>query len=130
MPRSVAQEQRYFTGLLEDAVELHPTLDMAFIISTKYPCSAITSGKNVTFEEYQAFSQLAQTIAQYGKPFDTDWTAMKLPNENECWPISIIVQGDIVMGAVAKPQTLLSSMPFALGYRKKICPWQSTAVPS
>jgi len=113
------REQRYYSGLLQEAVELHPTLDIAFVISTKCPYSAITSSENVTFEEYQAFAQLAKNIAEYRKPFRTDWTAMIIPNESECWIGSVIVLDDIVLGAVVKPPTLLSSMPFALDNEKK-----------
>lgn len=113
------QEQRHYTELLQEAVELHPTLDMAFIISTEYPCSATMSSKNVSFEEYQAFTQLAQNIAEYRKPFDTDWTAMKIPNGNECLLCSVIVLDDVVLGVMVKPQTLLSSMPFASDTEKK-----------
>ncbi|TGE39219.1 hypothetical protein E4K67_07110 [Desulfosporosinus fructosivorans] len=112
------REQQYYSELLQEAVALHPTLDIAFIISTKYPYSAITSSENVTFEEYQAFVQLAKNIAQYRKPFATEWIALPI-TDSECVLGSVIMLDDIVLGAVVKPQTLLSSMPFALDTEKK-----------
>lgn len=113
------QEQQYYSGLLNEAMELHPTLDMAFVISTNYPYVVTSSSKNVTFEEHQAFTELAKEIAGYRKPFDTDWTAMFAPAENECWLGSIIVLDNVVLGIMVKPQTLLSAMPFALDTKKK-----------
>lgn len=113
------REQQYYSGLLQESVDFHPTLDMAFIISTKYPSSASTSSENVSFEEHQAFTELAKNIAKYHKPFNTDWTAMKIPDENECCLCSVIVLDNIVLGIIVKPQTLLSSMPFALDTEKK-----------
>lgn len=111
--------QRYYDMFLREAVNLYPVLDMAFIISTEYPHSITIAGENVTFEDYQEFALLAQKIAEFRKPFETDWTAMKIPDESECCLCSVIVQDDIVLGVVVKPQTLLSSMPFASDTEKK-----------
>jgi two-component system sensor histidine kinase YesM len=113
------QERRYYSELLQGAVELHPTLDMAFVISTKYPYTVTSTSKNVTFEEYQTFDELAKSVAEYRKPFNTDWTAMPVPGRNECWLISAIVRDDVVLGIIVKPQTLLSAAPFALDTKKK-----------
>lgn len=112
------REQQYYSGLLQEAVKLHPSLDIAFVISTKCPYSAIISSENVTFEEYQSFVQLAKNIAEYRKPFPTEWIAMPM-TDSQCVLGSVIVLDDIVLGAVVKPQTLLSSMPFALDTEKK-----------
>lgn len=94
------QERQYYSGLIKDASELHPTLDMAFIISPKYSQVITSSSKNVTFEEHQAFSKLAKDIAQYHKPIDTEWTAMFVPSKNECWLCSIIVLDNVVLGVM------------------------------
>lgn len=113
------KEHQYYATILREAAKLHPTLDMAFITSTKYPNVITSSGENVTLEEHQAFAELAQILADFRKPFKTEWIVMPVPGEKECCLGTVIVQDDIVMGAFVKPQTLLSSMPFALETDKK-----------
>lgn len=118
-PSMQQQERLNYTELLQNEIQLNPALDMAFVISTKFPCSVITASEHVSFEEYQSFTNLANEIAQYSKPFYGEWIVMKVPDLDECWFVSVVMQDDIAMGIVVRPQTLLSSMPFALDTDKK-----------
>lgn len=108
------ENQTYYNNLFKSALELHPTIDMVFAISTKYPYNIILSSKNVTYDEHQNFANLANGLAEYQKSFDTDWIAIHAPNETECWLSSVIVLDDVVFGIMAKPQTILSTMPFSM----------------
>lgn len=112
------EEQNYFTALIKNAENLYPALDTAFIISTKYSSSTIISNKNISIDEYQEFSQLATMISKYHQTNSYDWTALRIPNETSCCLCSFIALDDTVLGIVVKPQTLLSSMPFALDHTK------------
>lgn len=106
--------QTYYNNLFKSALELHPTIDMAFAISTKYPYDVIISSDNITYDEHQSFADLAKGLAEYKKSFDTDWIAIHSPDETECWLCSVIVMDDVVLGIMSKPQTILSTMPFSM----------------
>ena len=111
-PAAREMERKYFDDLLAEAVELYPAMDMAFVISTQSQVSVTASGKNVSFEEHEAFMELANKFAGFKKPFDTDWTAKCTPDNIYCI-CSTIVTEDAVMGVFVKPDTLLTSAPFA-----------------
>ncbi len=118
-PEIQCQQQRYYSRVLQEAVDRYPILDTAFIVSTEYPSPIIKSSRNVTFEEHQAFAEAAKNIALYRRPFNTKWIAMAIPNEKEYYFCTVIVLEDTVLGAVVKPQTLLTSLAFPKDSEKK-----------
>ncbi|MDO4546532.1 MAG: histidine kinase [Clostridia bacterium] len=102
--------QKRYAQLLSDGTALYPSIDMAFIISSEYPTAIFEVSDRIEYDRYDELKDAVESVAQFGKSFETDWTVV--PAGNSCAFLTSLKFDTALIGICIEPETLLSSVPF------------------